>query len=663
MPITEIPFTNLLNFDSYANPNLQIVNKLFTCGFQLGYSDENISYPGATASGFMAVLNAISYAANAPDQITNSSIWTAMFTQPSDRFIFNENFYFVNEPQTNRIIWIIRGRGGAEILLQNLNVLHANIAGLIAAIDPANSPEMSNLSIESPDIYENYVAAFNRFKNFTFIGSYQTGANDSANYSSANSGNYSGNGITQFFVLSDQDQSKWQLSRAGVELQVLLNYLNYGGIAVVAPTWKSLLNYNLSLNIAPSIKFLVETSAQNMGYGVQEGVSNVGLFSNNLEAVVSLENGGLIERRHTIAGYGITGSNRVSYASQLYTYKNSGVSAALIYGLTGSELLNVHSNPNDKGSFLSTFMDNEISGIYSNIPIFHSGFSGTDLTINQRFTDINSVYRYCGLDGISGLKPESTSIDAGLTTYQLVDDENYDSLNRLFCIFGKNAKEMPESALNLFYPSSKGQNLIVKVPAISDVVGILAYNKAFKSNTEGGLFSSPLGISDGRVLNGTIEPIVKYTSTTANTLRTRRINFFDYDVYGSGNRHFLASEFTGATGQNPNNTDRFSTLWLIRTIRDNIISVLTSTYSNLVKSTVKEQIIAETDSIIQNNYSQYLLSKTQGGWLVEWPEALNASSLTVVYLNITIKPKTIILGYTPKNTIGSFNIRIGVSLD
>ena len=667
MPITETPFSyldlnNISNIPPYTNPD-----KLFTCGFQFGYSDPNINNPGVTASGLMAILNGLYFSNIVSDQIINTPTWAAMFGLPSEQIVFDDCFYCVSDPDTQRLIWVIRGPRGKETLLRNLDSLHAHIAGMIALIDPVNSPYMGDLLLESILDYNIHVDIFNRFKNFNFIDSYQTRASDNLNYQNATSpkdnglGLYSGNGITKLFVLEDQDIDKWQLSRAGVELKILIDYLNYGGVAVIAPTWKTLLNFKTSLKIPISMQSDVRLAAEALGYPTTGWFNDSSIFCGPLEAVVSLENGGLIERRHTMPGYGTTGSNRVAYACQPYTYKNTGLSAGLLYGLTGSELLNVYANPNEKGSFLSTFMDDQIAGVYKNIPIFHSGFSGTDLSLNQSVENISSMYRYRGLDGFTGLKPESTSSSAGLTTYQLLDDSNYNGLNRLFCVFGKNVSDMSISAIRLFFGNAK--TFTMSIPAISDAVGKYAYNKTFKSDLEGGVFSSPLGVVEGSVLNGQIIPHVSFITPNANLLRSQRINFFDFDRFGQfGTRFFLAAEFTGATGANPNAPDRFSTMWLVRTLKEDIINGLAQ-FSGQVKSQVQTQILTTTNSIITTKYARYLLPESKGGWSVEWTAA-NNNNPTVVFLRITIKPKVVVLGYTEgPQGIQGFQIDFAISLD
>lgn len=664
MPITETPFYNLqtLNTIQQQPPTIgEELNKLFTCGFQLGYSDPNVNNPGATASGLMAIFNALYAYAFTDARIKADPVWTRVFSQSTDRFRFNENFYCVVDSESQRLVWVIRGLYGAETLAQNLDSLNAHIGGMIAIYDPVNSP----VTASAPsNVKAANTAMFNRFKNFTFIDSYGSGSN-SQNYSNIfakGNSNYSGGGITRYFVLQDQDPDYWQLSRAGVELKTLFNYLSYGGIAVVAPTWKSLLNFKSTSIIPSNMRQEVALSATQLKYPIPSKWNGEhSIFCNNLEAVVSLEQGGLIERRYTEAGYGTTGANRVAYALQPYTYINAGVSAGLIYGLTGSELLNIHNNPNERGSFLSTFMNDDVAGGYKNIPIFHCGLSGTDIALSHSFEDIVGSFRYFGLDGHQGLRPESALPSAGLTTYQLVDDAvngNYDGLNRLLCIVGKNYQTMSELTTNLFF--GPGKNVFtMKTPAIADAVGRFAYNKLNKPSTEGGLFSSPLGVLDGDVLNGEIVPTFAFAGTLSERLHSRRINFFDYDTFGLGNApYFLASEFTGATGPSPNAPDRFSTMWLVRTIKQDLITSLSTTFNGQVKSEVQGQIIQFATDLIQTKYSRYL----EKGWVVEWP-AINSTSPTIVYLTVNLKPKVVIQSYTEVSGINGFSIDFAISLD
>lgn len=606
----------------------------FVTGFQFSYSDPSLNNQGATSSGIWAILNSILMFKSFNFGTIRDPLYDTL-----EKFQFTPEFYPVQEG--SNVQWIIRS---PQILINNLNILHRNVAGYMSLFDVSNSPYYGEAATTAT-LYQTY---FNVVNNTNLIGCY-TG------YGAATK-SVGGNGIAHLFVLSDQNTENWQFSRVGVELQILMDYLAYGGIAVLAPTWPSLSNYKITNSILPTF-----TSEVTQGLPDAEEITTTGYFTGPLDAVVSIDNGGLIERRSSVTGFGITGPNRVAYACQDKTYVNTGVSASIAYGLTGADLVSSFMNPNRRGSFVTAFL-HSVNPLLSTLPIIHCGLSGTDLTIAQNTStgdlSYTDIFRYPGLDGLTGQRPESNAINAGLTNYILTED-NYSGLNRVFCVMGKNVKSY--SMTDFDNPIN---NLIVsKVPAVGDVAGLMAYSK---SPGQGGVHAPIIGPVLGGVINGSVEPYQRFDATknpAAKTLYDRRVNFFDLNNFGSVSNYFLASEWVGATGTARIISDRFSVLNMVRALRYDVESYLTNLLSGgdqVSNETLWSQITTDiTNSIITNTYQRYL-QETNGYTVVCNTSNGNVVGINRVTVTITIKPKPVSYSYSGTFAT-SFTLNITVS--
>jgi len=630
--MTTTPFNSFIDSaDIQDVPSTVPINDRFVTGFQFGYSSPNLNNPGATSSGLYSILNGI-WLSQVYDFSWGDSVGAAL-EKSSLNFIFNANFYPIIDPDSNHLLWVIRS---PQPLISNLNTLHQSINGYMALIDPSNSELTDAIINGSVSNAQStlYTSIFNKFNSVNFINSY-TGYNDVVL-----NGNYTGNGIAHLFVLSGQnDPDKWQLSRAGVELQCLIDYLCYGGVAVIGPTWKSLNNYwYTAKNFPGTIRQILR---QQYPENVDE-LNTIGtrFFTPPLDAVVTLEQGGLIERRSSVAGFGTTGANRVAYASQPYSYPNVGVSYGIAYGLTGAELINNHNPPSEKGSFLTAFFGSQSN--YNTIPVIHAGFSGTDVSIDQVPTPNTSIFsRYPGLNGLTGQRPESNDSSAGLTNYTFRDIDENSELNRLLCVIGKNTKT--NFGQDFINPIGK-QNLIIKIPAVADVAGILARNKTFGE----GLYIPPAGPDRAPMRNGEIIPNFKFSRSFPDsvTLYTNRIAFFDIDsgIFGN-NIPFLTNDLTGATSNTiDQDRDRLSINWMVRGIRSMIETYL-NTLVNVAQSnsslwnTVKSTI----EGLITKNFgTRYLQSfsvtcDTTNG---------NRDNFPTLFVDVTITPKPTLVTYS-----------------
>jgi len=644
------PFNAFLENLNIASQTPILADK-FTCGFQFSFSENNESNPGATASGLHAILNGLWLSKSYSNAYTNGKgqVGDPLY-ESLPKPVFNKDFYPVNI--NGKLVWVIRS---LSPFINNLNVLDSTIAGWMSLIDTNANPfiaqGLSNGSLTQA-VVDEWQSWFNRFNTVNFADSYN-------GYDDARS-NIAGNGIAKLFVLSDQDFTKWQVSRAGAELKILVDYLAYGGIAVVAPDWLSLNNYLTTSAIAAQVREEVGASEYPNDPDAADNVASTGLFTGPLEVIVSIDNGGLIDTRVARAGYGITGTNRVAYACQPYSYVNAGVSAALAYGLTGSELINDYSSPTGRRNFVTIFMEGYGANKYPNIPIIHCGLSGTDLTIAQESSDFTytDIFRYPGLDGLTGERLATASKTSGLTSYRLTE-ANYSGLNRLFATFGKNVRVIGSPKIPDF-GNDLGPNLLISTPAVADVAGIMAYNKGINGL---GQYWAPIGTVNGVVLNGSLTPTIKFTSEDASLLSSRRVNFFDFDEFaGPQGQYFLATELTGATSFVVNVSDRLSVLWMVRSVREEIES-----YGSLI---VGEGRVNNSDlwTEVTDHIRNAIIDPKYGNYLQSWTVTCDSTNNTVngptLTVDVELTPKRITYNYTEgsgPSAVSSFRLNITIS--
>ena len=620
----------------------------FTCGFQFSYSAPSETNIGATASGLHAIFNAFAL----PQLITglNADIndpYVGQIAKP----IINKDFYYVHV-NNGRKCWIIRD---LDTLISNLNILDSNIAAWLSTIDVSNNTfiqtAISNqrLSTSSSSLLQ---SIFNQYTTVNFPGSY-------TNWNTVRAGGAQasrGNGITKLFVLSDQDVTKWQVSRAGLELKVLVDYLAYGGNAVIGPDWLSLNQYTSSVALPTQIRQKIAESASS-DPEQQDLITTTGYFTGNLYAVVCLDQGGAIEARGaTYFDYGITGSNRIAYGSQYFSYLNSGVSASLAYGLSGGELTNSYCPATLRRSFLTTFFKNvNTSTIYDDIPIIHAGLSGTDISLLQdtetgNYTDI---FRYPGLNGLTGIRRENNAANSGFTSY-ILNESDYSGLNRLFCVCGKNIATYTTTD----FGDPLNGTLIVSIPPLGDVAGLMALAK---NNTSQGIFAPPIGTINGLVLNGTVMPNIGFQdSPQSRHFYNNRVNFFDTDQFStstSTTSYFLASELVGATASSVSVADRNSVMWMVRNLRSKLNSIVGALITNRISnSELWNDVTVAVLNEINTNYSRYLNS-----WAVTCDgtnNEVNAPNLTV---DVEVTPKRSTYSYTVGFSVDTFKINITVA--
>ena len=223
---------------------------------------------------------------------------------------------------------------------------------------------------------------------------------------------------------------------------------------------------------------------------------------------------------------------------------------------------------------------------------------------------------------------------------------------------GKNVKTYS----NTDFDNPINDLIVSKVPAVGDVVGLMAYSK---SPGQGGVHAPIIGPVLGGVINGSVEPYQRFDATknpAAKTLYDRRVNFFDLNNFGSVSNYFLASEWVGATGTARIISDRFSVLNMVRALRYDVESYLKTKINGTEVSnpTLWSQITTHiTNNIITNTYQRYL-QETNGYTVVCDTTNGNVIGINRVTVSITIKPKPVSYSYSGSFAT-SFTLNITVS--
>jgi hypothetical protein len=633
-PFTELYLTNPNPGQGYevtavANPD-DLTTRL-TCGMQLGYAT---SSSGLTGAGLYNILNGMFVLENSRVRDLPNSL------QLSEKFVFGKNFFKVTSGSSHVIV--IRD---LTTLLANLDILHNNIATLISDFDDQNAGYIANGGDQT------YFPAtdgliFNNLKNYIFPNSYPAnGYTDVTNQKNPSAPR--GNGITGAFVIWDQGSSQWQLSRAGVELTTLVNYLSYGGIAVVAPSWTALNNFR-NTN-AP--RNATETGFNSFEFDVN-GDFIVSDYVGNIECAITLDMGGALERR------GITsGDNRDIYAGLQYTYA-TGNSFGFAYGLTASQITNLFSAPLARSTFFNTLYASP-TAVYKDVPVIHAGLSGASISLEQNtltsdlsFTD---VHRYPGLNGLESLRPTSTSSAAGLTSYTLTTED----LDKLICVIGKKHKIVNST---YFGDPLKGNQIDLVTPLVGDVAGLLQKNK---QNSEVGLYGPPIGPVNGRIANASfIEPSIDPSpdNSVATLLRSKKINFVYEDVNAG---YFLATELVGATASITGNIDansRFGIAWLKRAVRRDVASYLQGLVDSgtFVNNESNRSLVVKNITPIVQGYANPYFDPNYTP-IIQCDGSNNSNNSTTLTVSITVKPKSVVYQYqgpSPSTSVNTFTLSI-----
>lgn len=517
-PFTDFIDTQALNFQSETPPSDP--TKALTAAISAGYwqspgaAPGNL-VPGLTACGLYGILK-MAVDSNLPAvgaqtlSVTNFNDYDYTYSLDLQAFVFKNPQGFIGY----------------------LNAIHNNVNAIIRNYLPATPDALgygrtdaayAQVAIQS--------AAINTNRNkFLFLrdvflpGAYtgDTGGVLPENQVT-NTIDFKGGGITGAFVVYDNNNSAYTLSRTGIEFYTALNYLSYGGIVLVGGDYS----------------FLDSTTA--------------GPINQGADVIMTLDMASYLDAQ------GITtGNNRAVYGSLAYSYA-SGNTYNFCHGSSAAFLNNSYANVVRRNNIFNALLDTG-NAARENFVIIHAGLSGSDFSLAQNSTtgDYSDVYRYPGLDGRSSLYQNIQNV-AGLTSYVL----NSAALNKTFCVIGLKTKTI---ATNNF-----GQNgtLQITIPLISDVAGAM-----HRAKVAGNVYIAATGSNLASVLNvDTITPAAPSSNWQfGDTLKRKRINYYQ-GAAGSG--YYLASDYVGLTGSYTanNRVGVPSLIQQVKTIAENAIAI------------------------------------------------------------------------------------------
>ena len=516
-PFTDFIDTQALNFESETSP--ADLTKALVAAISAGYWFRGTNTPlnqqaGLTACGLYGLLVMARDSGLVSTQLpllqsTNLETNNVVYSQTSAAFIFKNPQGFIGY----------------------LNTIHNNINAIIRNYLPLTPDALGYGRTDAAfdqDATQTALLDANRTK-FLFLrdiflpGSYtgNTGGVLPADNVS-NQVDFKGGGITGAFVVYDNTNSQYTLSRTGIEFYTVLNYLSYGGIAMVGGDYAS----------------LDETQNAPLSQGA--------------DVIMTLDMASYLDAQ------GITtGNNRAIYGSLPYSYA-SGNTYNFCHGSSADFLNNSYANVVKRNNIFNALLDTG-NAARENFVIIHSGLSGSDFSLAQNSTtgDYSDVYRYPGLDGRSSLYQNIQGV-AGLTAYVL----NGAGLNKTFCIIGLKTKTI---ATNNF---GQDGTLQITIPLISDVAGAMHRAKVI-----GNVYIAATGSNLASVLNvDTITPAAPSSVWQfGDTLKRNRINYYQ-GAAGSG--YYLASDYVGVTGAYTanNRVGVPSLIQQVKTIAENAIA-------------------------------------------------------------------------------------------
>jgi len=516
-PFTDFIDTQALNFESETPPSdvaKTLVAALSAGYWQSGSPTPGNQFPGLTACGLYGLLK-IAQESSVPEvsvQILTSSDFSNRdyeFSQDTQAFIFKNPQGFIGY----------------------LNAIHNNINAIIRNYLPVSPDSLGYGRTDAAYAQQELqTAALNTNRNkFLFLrdiflpGSYTGNTGGVLPEDQITSTvDFKGGGITGAFVVYDNTNSQYTLSRTGIEFYTVLNYLSYGGIACVGG------DYSFLDTIMP--------------FPLQSGA----------DVIMTLDMTSYLDAQ------GITtGNNRAVYGALPYSYA-SGNTYNFCHGSSADFLNNSYANVVKRNNIFNALLDTG-NAARENFVIIHSGLSGSDFSLAQNSTTGNysDVYRYPGLDGRSSLYQDIQSV-AGLTAYVL----NGAALNKTFCIIGLKTKTI---ATNNF---GQDGTLQITIPLISDVAGAM-----HRAKVAGNVYIASTGSNLASVLNvDTITPAAPSSAWQfGDTLKRKRINYYQAGV-GSG--YYLASDYVGVTGAYTanNRVGVPSLIQQVKTIAENAIA-------------------------------------------------------------------------------------------
>jgi hypothetical protein len=516
-PFTDFIDIQALNFESETPPS--DVTKALVAALSAGYwqsasATPGNQFPGLTACGLYGLL-----------QMARESLLpeVAIFNLINSDFS-NKDYVYDLDTQA----FIFKNPQG---FIGYLNAIHNNINAIIRNYLPSSPDSQGFGRTDAAYAQQELQATANNTNRNRFLflrdiflpGSY-TGNTGGVLPEDELTGevDFKGGGITGAFVVYDNTNSQYTLSRTGIEFYTVLNYLSYGGIACVGGDY-SFLDTRMSAPLQPGADVIM-----------------------TLDMASYLDAQGIT-----------TGNNRAVYGALPYSYA-SGNTYNFCHGSSADFLNNSYANVVRRNNIFNALLDTG-NAARENFVIIHSGLSGSDFSLAQNSTTgtYSDVNRYPGLDGRSSLYQNIPNV-AGLTAYVL----NGAALNKTFCIIGLKTKTI---ATNNF---GQDGTLQITIPLISDVAGAM-----HRAKVAGNVYIAATGSNLASVLNvDTITPAAPSSSWEySDTLKRKRINYYQAGV-GSG--YYLASDYVGVTGAYTanNRVGVPSLIQQVKTIAENAIA-------------------------------------------------------------------------------------------
>jgi hypothetical protein len=402
-------------------------NKL-VCGFVLGTSTTT----GTTGCGLYAILRA------AYDNLVNTAAIAS--GDSNNNLFFNNLDCFALPPgelQTKNPIFII---SDLFTLRSSMNELHNNINYLIFRVDYNRTDPSGNATFPFQGQFlaatnPNSVRQYNFYTNYLFYGSYTGAENVNPGQPFVGTdlplGDLMGNGITAAFSFANPkgdgvfNPGDGFISRAGLELFALYNYLKYGGIAVIASSYEDLYKIKDKEILSPDY-----LDPEQVG-------TRYSIVPNGLDCILTLDNTSMLT--------GVNNTNNSNDDGMVYggAYYGANTTDGLtIYNLTQGLLPEYLGNSfcgnGFRGNIFSSILEQEKNP--DTLMIFHAGLSGVSFAYSQDFLDQPELgFRHPSTDGIQFLYRQRVTnsnfnSNPGLTLGTL----NTNQLQRLCCVPGVN---------------------------------------------------------------------------------------------------------------------------------------------------------------------------------------------------------------------------------
>lgn len=605
-----------------ANPDF---NKRLVCGFNLGTSNFLPGEIGATGCGLYSILSTMVF------YDTDAS--------NGDPFLFpsgNPDFFAI----------LSNTSPGLEELSSPAFII-GNSSELINFLNRVNN--FSNYLIWQGDkqgrtdplasqIGNDYSEISKFLKNYLFYGAYTGAQNVDVN----NDGlinffdvdnDLTGNGITGAFGFAkatgegtDVSPRDGFASRAGIELYSILHYLKYGGIAILAGSWKDLyVLRNKKITVGPFPDLEIES---------------LDVIPSGIDCFVTLEGGSMLT--------GVNDTNNNTDDGMIYGgayYSADPTIGATVYNLTQGLLPeylgNTFAGNGYRGNLFSCILAE--SNDPDPIPIFHSGLSGTSFGYKQIFEDSpESANRHPSTNGINfqyRRKPISLNYNTNPgTTFGIL---NNNQIQRLCCVAGK--------TLEKFYWTTNGTETgeIVGggedgsfwIPKLDVIEFVGSLNLVKQQSSSGKIFESNIGPSFPIPTSqfAIASPIISITSdrysvnsSDLQTLIPKRINFLAREGY-------FPTDLVGFTGESFVARNRRNVETVYSFVYKTALDVLNQFTGNFLNTNETRSAVVTT---LQEKYNQVSLNNyLRIPYQIQCDSNNNSFSSPTLNVDITIAPK------------------------